>query len=100
MVSVKYDSFDSTLHSAPVIVEARVLPIETIDSKVPSLAREDIVWHLVSELIIDVADEEILDLNTVGLAGDGETLINSQVSALCERLNGLITCQEAGIIDW
>ncbi|MDM3404458.1 FAD-binding oxidoreductase [Citrobacter sp. Cb019] len=100
LVNVKYDSFDSALRNAPVMVEARALSVETVDSKVLNLAREDIVWHSVSELITDVADKEMLGLNIVEFAGDDEALIDSQVSALCERLDGLIARQEAGVIGW
>lgn len=82
------------------MVEARALSVETVDSKVLNLAREDIVWHSVSELITDVPDKEMLGLNIVEFAGDDEVLINSQVSALCERLDGLIARQEAGVIGW
>ena len=85
LVNVKYDSFDSALRNAPVMVEARALSVETVDSKVLNLAREDIVWHSVSELITDVPDKEMLGLNIVEFAGDDEALIDSQVSALCER---------------
>lgn len=100
LVNVKYDSFDSALRNAPVMVEARALSVETVDSKVLNLAREDIVWHSVSELITDVPDKEMLGLNIVEFAGDDEALIDSQVSALCERLDGLIARQEAGVIGW
>lgn len=34
LVNVKYDSFDSALRNAPVMVEARALSVETVDSKV------------------------------------------------------------------
>lgn len=43
LVNVKYDSFDSALRNAPFMVEARALSVETVDSKVLNLAREDIV---------------------------------------------------------
>ncbi|RYH93344.1 hypothetical protein EVY00_24575, partial [Citrobacter werkmanii] len=100
LVNVKYDSFDSALRNAPVMVEARALSVETVDSKVLNLAREDIVWHSVSELITDVPDKEMLGLNIVEFAGDDEALIDAQVRALCERLDGLIARQEAGVIGW
>ncbi|VEB60175.1 FAD-binding protein [Salmonella enterica subsp. enterica] len=41
--------------------------------KVLNLAREDIVWHSVSELITDVPDKEMLGLNIVEFAGDDES---------------------------
>lgn len=100
LVNIKYDSFDSALRNAPFMVEARAMSVETVDSKVLNLAREDIVWHSVSELITDVADKEMLGLNIVEFAGDDEALIESQVAALCQRLNERIAQQEGGVIGW
>lgn len=78
LVNVKYDSFDSALRNAPFMVEAKALSVETVDSKVLNLAREDIVWHSVSDLITDVPDKEMLGLNIVEFAGDDAELIESQ----------------------
>lgn len=100
LVNVKYDSFDSALRNAPFMVDARALSVETVDSKVLNLAREDIVWHSVSELITDVPDKEMLGLNIVEFAGDDETVIDAQVASLCERLDELIAREEAGVIGW
>lgn len=100
LVNVKYDSFDSALRNAPFMVEARALSVETVDSKVLNLAREDIVWHSVSELITDVPDKEMLGLNIVEFAGDDEALIDERVNALCVRLDELIASHQAGVIGW
>ncbi|MBK4581738.1 FAD-binding oxidoreductase, partial [Enterobacter hormaechei] len=100
LVNVKYNSFDSALRNAPFMVEARALSVETVDSKVLNLAREDIVWHSVSELITDVPDKEMLGLNIVEFAGDDAELIESQVSTLCQRLDELIAQGEGGVIGW
>lgn len=56
LVNVKYDFFDFALRNASFMVEARAFSVETVDLKVLNLAREDIVWYFVSELIIDVFD--------------------------------------------
>lgn len=100
LVNVKYNSFDSALRNAPFMVEARALSVETVDSKVLNLAREDIVWHSVSELITDVPDKEMLGLNIVEFAGDDAELIESQVTMLCQRLDELIARGEGGVIGW
>ncbi|MCU6683969.1 FAD-binding oxidoreductase [Leclercia sp. H6W5] len=100
LVNVKYNSFDSALRNAPFMVDARALSVETVDSKVLNLAREDIVWHSVSELITDVPDKEMLGLNIVEFAGDDAALIESQVDALCQRLDELIGRGEGGVIGW
>lgn len=100
LVNIKYDSFDSALRSAPFMVEAKALSVETVDSKVLNLAREDIVWHSVSELITDVPDQDMLGLNIVEFAGDDAPQIEAQITALCEKLNALMAAQESGIIGY
>lgn len=100
LVNVKYNTFDSALRNAPVMVAAQALSVETVDSKVLNLAREDIVWHSVSELIADVPDKEMLGLNIVEFAGDDADLIENRVASLCDRLDGLIASGEGGVIGW
>lgn len=52
LVNIKYDSFNSALSNVPfMVVAAKALSVETIDSQVMNLAREDIVWHSVNALI-------------------------------------------------
>ncbi|MEH0876221.1 FAD-binding oxidoreductase [Pectobacterium cacticida] len=100
LVNIKYDSFNSALRNAPFMVEAKALSVETVDSKVLNLAREDIVWHSVSELITDVPNQEMLGLNIVEFAGDDDVLINGQVDALCQRLDALLASREGGVIGY
>ncbi|WP_054180812.1 FAD-binding and (Fe-S)-binding domain-containing protein [Trabulsiella odontotermitis] len=100
LVNVKYDSFDSALRNAPFMVEANALSVETVDSKVLDLAREDIVWHSVSELITDVADKVMLGLNIVEFAGDDQQLIDDRVKTLCQRLDALMAQNAGGVIGW
>ncbi|WP_416412623.1 FAD-binding and (Fe-S)-binding domain-containing protein [Pantoea sp. App145] len=100
LVNIKYNSFDSALRNAPFMVEAKALSVETVDSKVLNLAREDIVWHSVKELITDVPDKEMLGLNIVEFAGDDGELIERQVSTLCRRLDELMAQQQGGVIGY
>ncbi len=100
LVNVKYDAFDSALRNAPFMVAAQALSVETVDSKVLNLAREDIVWHSVSELITDVPDKTLSGLNIVEFCGDDEALIDGQVTSLCELLDLLMANNEAGVIGY
>ncbi|MEM8183415.1 FAD-binding and (Fe-S)-binding domain-containing protein [Morganella morganii subsp. sibonii] len=100
LVNVKYDAFDSALRNAPFMVAAQALSVETVDSKVLNLAREDIVWHSVSELITDVPDKTLAGLNIVEFCGDDEALIDGQVASLCGRLDSLMANNEAGVIGY
>jgi FAD/FMN-containing dehydrogenase len=100
LVNIKYDSFDSALRNAPFMVEAKALSVETVDSKVLNLAREDIVWHSVKELIADVPDKDMQGLNIVEFAGDNAELIERQISGLCVRLDELMLQQQGGVIGY
>lgn len=100
LVNIKYDSFDSALRNAPFMVEAKALSVETVDSKVLNLAREDIVWHSVKELIADVPDKDMQGLNIVEFAGDNAELIERQISGLCLRLDELMLQQQGGVIGY
>lgn len=100
LVNVKYDSFDSALRNAPLMVEAKALSVETVDSKVFNLAREDIVWESVKNLISDVPGKDMQGLNIIEFAGDDCELIEQRVTYLCERLDALMAQGEAGIIGY
>ncbi|MGX9415924.1 D-2-hydroxyglutarate dehydrogenase YdiJ [Vibrio sp. WJH972] len=100
LVNVKYNSFDAALRSAPVMVKANALSVETIDSKVLNLAKQDIVWHTVSDLLSDVPNVEMLGINIVEFAGQNHDEIESQVSELTVRLDEMLKTQEGGIIGY
>ncbi len=97
LVNIKYDSFDSALRNAPVMVEANALSVETVDSKVLNLAKEDIVWHSVSDLITDVPGKTMQGINIVEFADQDDALVASQVAALTARLEQMVANQEAGL---
>ncbi|SES95724.1 D-2-hydroxyglutarate dehydrogenase YdiJ [Thorsellia anophelis] len=87
LININYDSFDSALRAAPNMLAANALSVETIDSKVLNLAKEDIVWQSVSELVKGIENTDlILGLNMVEFAGDDEDLINRQVENLVSML--------------
>lgn len=100
LVNIKYDSFDSALRNAPLMVEAKALSVETVDSKVFNLAREDIVWESVKNLITDIPGKDMQGLNIVEFAGEDLTLINRQVEFLCSELDRLMESGEAGVIGY
>ena len=48
LVNIRYDSFDAALRDARALVDVQAASIETVDSRVLALARNDIVWHEVA----------------------------------------------------
>ncbi|MFM2589770.1 FAD-linked oxidase C-terminal domain-containing protein [Vibrio sp. TBV020] len=100
LVNVKYNSFDSALRNAPFMVEANALSVETVDSKVLNLAKQDIVWHTVSDLLTDVPGKDMQGINMVEFAGQDVEEVNAQVDALSRRLDAMLESNEAGIIGY
>ncbi|KFZ38515.1 membrane protein [Shewanella mangrovi] len=99
MVNVKYDSFESALRHAPDLVKANATVVETVDSKVLNLAREDIIWHSVSALIQDVPGKEIDGLNMVEFAGE-EQDVEQRAESLCQVLEQQIANSEKGVVGY
>ncbi|QNS15761.1 D-2-hydroxyglutarate dehydrogenase YdiJ [Mannheimia bovis] len=100
LINIKYNSFDAALRSAPFMLEAKALSVETVDSKVLNLAKQDIVWHSVSDLLTEDPNNPILGINIVEYASNDQAQIKEQVRALCESLDQKIVNNEAGIIGY
>ncbi|MHC3400689.1 D-2-hydroxyglutarate dehydrogenase YdiJ [Aeromonas veronii] len=100
LVNVKYDSFPSALRNAPFMVQAQALSVETVDSRVLGLARADIIWHSVKELIQDVPGKDLQGLNIVEFADTDEAEHKAKVAELCRRIDELLAKGEAGIIGY
>ncbi|MGS0692066.1 D-2-hydroxyglutarate dehydrogenase YdiJ [Shewanella sp. 30m-9] len=99
MVNIKYDSFESALRHAPDLVKANATVVETVDSKVLNLAKEDIIWHSVSSLIEDVPGKEIDGLNMVEFAGEQDD-VEARLAKLEAILSSQIENDEAGLLGY
>ena len=100
MLNISYDSFDSALRNSPFLVDANATSVETVDSKVLGLAKQDIIWQQVSGLIVNDDNIETDGLNIVEFNDEDESAQNQKVSALCNRLDQLIANREAGVIGY
>ncbi len=100
LISIKYDSFDSALRHSPQLVAAKATSVETIDSKVLNLAREDIIWHSVSALLTDVANKTIDGINIVEYNGESTTALAEQIALLTTQLDIEIEQDQNGVIGY
>ena len=100
LINVKYSSFDAALRNAPFMVKANALSVETVDSKVLNLAKQDIIWHSVKELLTEEEQNPIFGLNIVEYAGNNQAKIDSQVTALCQQLDEKIAQGQDHIIGY
>lgn len=100
LVNVKYDSFISALKNAPFLVAAEATSVETVDSKVLNLARGDIIWHQVKDLITDVPGIEMQGLNMVEYNSEQQADIEEKIAELTARLDTAIANKTDGIIGY
>ncbi|KAF7773093.1 hypothetical protein PMAN_b0766 [Pseudoalteromonas marina] len=100
LINIKYDSFDSALRHSPFLVDARATSVETVDSKVLNLAREDIIWHSVSDLITDVPNKNMQGLNMVEFNAVSPDDIKDKVDTLCTLLDECVANQTNGVIGY
>jgi len=100
LFNIKYDSFQSALQNAPFLVKANALSVETIDSKVLNLAKEDIVWHNVKDLITDVPGQVVDGINIVEFAENDDVIQQQKIDALILMLDELISTKAAGVIGY
>ncbi|MFM2481655.1 FAD-binding and (Fe-S)-binding domain-containing protein [Celerinatantimonas sp. YJH-8] len=90
LVNIKYASFEGALRHAPALVEAQALSVETVDSKVLNLAREDVIWHSVHHLLEDVPGKVMDGINIVEFAGNDPEQQQQRVNALAQILDQAI----------
>ena len=100
LVNIKYDSFESALRNSPFLVAAEATSVETVDSTVLNLAKQDIIWHSVSEHIKAVPGSEIDGLNIVEYNAEDEMSIKTKIADLEIRLNELIANKEGGLLGY
>lgn len=100
LVNVKYDKFESALRHAPSMIAAQATSVETVDSTVLNLAKSDIVWHSVSELIQDVPGKEMLGLNMVEYNSDDKAEIEEKIASLSARLSASSENGQDGVIGF
>ncbi|WP_299079655.1 FAD-binding and (Fe-S)-binding domain-containing protein [uncultured Paraglaciecola sp.] len=97
LVNVKYDSFESALRHAPSMVAANATSVETVDSNVLNLAKQDIIWHSVADLITEVQGKDVLGLNMVEYNSNDQADIEQKIAALSANLD---TAENLGVIGY
>ncbi|MFI3246302.1 MAG: FAD-binding and (Fe-S)-binding domain-containing protein, partial [Ferrimonas sp.] len=107
LVNIQYDSFDSALRDAPALVAANATVVETIDATVLGLAKADVSWFEVADLVSpNIENEARFDgINMVEFAGDNDD-VEQRLSHLLQRLQqqppavlGYKVCRELASIS-
>ena len=86
LVNLRYSSFDAALRDARTLMAFGSASIETVDSKVLALAREDIVWEGVREFFPDDASGPARGVNLIEFVGDTEAEVEAPLRRLTAAL--------------
>ena len=86
LVNIRYDSFDAALRDARALVAVQAASIETVDSRVLGLARNDIVWHEVQEFFPDDPEGPAEGINLVELLADDADGLEAQLARVTATL--------------
>ncbi|UTA49156.1 FAD-binding oxidoreductase [Simiduia sp. 21SJ11W-1] len=88
LVNVLYQNFDAALRDATELMRAAPTSIETIDSRVFSLAKNDIVWHSVSEFFPPV-DDSVAGINLVEYTAETEAELEEKLADISAKLTAV-----------
>ena len=87
LVNIKYSDFQSALRHAPSLVQADATSVETIDSKVLNLARQDIVWNGVKDLLRDTPNQAMDGINIVEFTATSDYAIEQKLTQFLNQLD-------------
>ncbi len=86
LVNLRYENFNAALRDAKAIMSVGPTSIETIDSRVLNLAKNDIIWNTVSQFFPE--DNTVLEgVNFVEYTADSEAELTQKMQALLDQLN-------------
>ncbi len=86
LVNVRYGSFDAALRDAQALTAFGAASIETVDSKVLSLAQNDIIWEGVRDFFPDDDGQPAIGVNLVEFVGDSEAAVEAALGRLTDAL--------------
>ncbi|WP_191600219.1 FAD-binding and (Fe-S)-binding domain-containing protein [Marinomonas algicola] len=87
LVNIRYNSFEASLRHATELLEAKPTSIETVDSTVLDLAKNDIIWDSVANFFPQIEGEDVQGINLVEYTDNDEATLNQRVKALTDTLD-------------
>lgn len=86
LVNISYHSFDAALRDANRIMQTGPTSIETVDSRVLNLAKEDNIWETVAEFFPQ--DAKLKGVNLVEFTANSKEALESKMRTLVQQLMG------------
>src|SRR3954471_8870807 len=88
LVNIRYDSFDAALRDARALMDVQAASVETVDSRVLALARQDIVWGEVSAFFPHDPEGPAEGVNLVEVLADDVDSLEAQLGRIVAKLEG------------
>lgn len=88
LVNVRYGSFDAALRDAQALIRFNPASIETVDSKVLSLAQNDLIWESVRQFFPDDGGRPATGVNLIEFVGDSEEEVEAPLGRITAALAG------------
>src|SRR3954454_23340814 len=86
LVNIRYGSFDAALRDARTLMAVQAASVETVDSRVLALARNDIVWGEVSEFFPDDPEGPADGVNLVEVLANDASDLEDQIGRIADKL--------------
>ncbi|WP_072577467.1 FAD-linked oxidase C-terminal domain-containing protein [Suttonella ornithocola] len=86
LINIGYANFQSALEDAKALLSQQPLSIETVDSKVLGLAKDDIVWESVADYFPQTADTPVMGINLMEIHADEEEHLEARIAKILEHL--------------
>jgi (R)-2-hydroxyglutarate dehydrogenase len=87
LFAVRYTDFDAALRAANVLVQSDPGAIETVDSTIVGLAKNDVIWHSVAHLLEASGEPPLAAVNLIEFESDDPAVVARKVSELRATLD-------------
>lgn len=87
LFAVRYSDFDAALRAANALVQSDPGAIETVDSTIVGLARNDVIWHTVAHLLETQGEAPLAAVNLIEFESDDPEVVAQKVAELSAALD-------------
>ncbi|MDF0662354.1 FAD-binding and (Fe-S)-binding domain-containing protein [Rhizobium sp. BC49] len=96
LINIRYGDFNTALEDARNLVALKVASVETVDEKVLSLAKSDIVWTGIARFFPDDPDSATNGINIAEVLADDEEELERQLAEVTAALDTGANARHAG----
>ena len=87
LVNLRYASFEAALRDAQALMAVGAASVETVDSKVLTLAQGDLIWADVASFFPEDGGERARGVNLIEFVGDSEMAVEGPLGRLTAALD-------------